>query len=153
MLSTKAANEFRDSWLPNASVQGLEHLLKLLDQQSPLLIRDKWTGPLWPNAATAEFSQGCLATQIAWLHPMTEHLYGDAGFRWLTEVAGIPAESSDLMHAWDKGSHVNAELAYLIRQELDRRNRKKLVDRRASFQDLIRIELRPFHNKHESKTE
>jgi len=49
---------------------------------------------------------GCLATQIAWHHPQTEHLTIEAGVTWLTRVARLNPATSRVILAWDhRGLH------------------------------------------------
>ena len=121
MLSQGAVDEFRQQWLPNVTDGGLEHLRSLLDQHSPLLVRGNWISDFPPNSEVSDFSKGCLATHIAWFHPETAQMHLEAGYQWLHEVVGIQSVASHVLREWDAGSKVEAELAYLVREEQQRR--------------------------------
>ena len=85
MLSPDCLDELRSAWLPNITDAGLERLLDLLEKGSPLLIS---------GCFTRAIPMGCLASQVAWNHPDTDHLNVDAGITWLHQVAGLnPATS------------------------------------------------------------
>jgi hypothetical protein len=68
---------------------------------------------------------GCLASHVAWNHPLTRHLTEEAGVRWLTRVAGLNPATSAVILAWDRDGLHNRELrAGLLtacREELERR--------------------------------
>ena len=72
--------EFRASWLPHVSDDGLNRLIELLDKASPMLIH---------GAFTRAVPQGCLATHIAWNHPQTCRHQHEAGVMWLSRVAKL----------------------------------------------------------------
>jgi hypothetical protein len=93
--------EFRQQWLPNAPRSAVLRLAELLRAGSPLLIHGRFvqTPP-----------QGCLATQIAWHHPATQHLDIEAGITWLTRVAGLNPATSRVVTAWDRDGVANFEL-------------------------------------------
>ena len=65
MPATDPLTEFRTHWLPNVSDTGLSRLVSLLESQSPLLIR---------GAFVHAVPMGCLASHIAWNHPVTRNL-------------------------------------------------------------------------------
>ena len=111
MLSQGAVDEFRQQWLPNVTDSGLDHLRRLLDQHSPLLVRRNWISDFPPNSEVSDFSEGCLATHIAWFHPATAEMHTQAGYQWLNDVVGIKLETSHVLREWDGGSQVEAELA------------------------------------------
>ena len=123
MLSQEALDEFRDRWLPNMTDDGLSHLLGLLDEQSRLLVRNAWAR----NSGSATDAFGCLATQVARHDSRIGQMHGDEGFRWLKEVVGIDVtyNISHVIYEWDKNSRVEAELAYLLREEKQRREAGK----------------------------
>jgi hypothetical protein len=85
--------EFRDSWLPHVSDDGLARLIELLEKASPLLIH---------GAFTRAVPMGCLASHIAWNHEQTCHLGHEAGVMWLSRVAGLNPATSSLILAWDR---------------------------------------------------
>jgi hypothetical protein len=116
MLSQESLNEFRSAWLPNITDEGLDHLIKLLDKASPLLIHGSFTRAV---------PQGCLATHIAWNHPNTTHLTQEAGIAWLHHVAGLNPATSHVIREWDRNCNydfdVRAELLQLLCEERCRR--------------------------------
>ena len=122
MVSQQASaiQEFRDRWLPNATDEGLNELLELLDNESPMLMRRHWTTK---TNDVSDFAIGCLATHVAWHHPKTEHLHAAAGFEWLRQVVGLDtrAEPSYVINAWDRGEPMAPVLVELIKEELQRR--------------------------------
>jgi len=92
MLSQACRQELESAWLPHVTDRGLDRLIELLEKGSPLLIRGSFTRAV---------PQGCLATQIAWHHPRTEHLLHDAGIVWLSQVAGLNPALSRVIRDWD----------------------------------------------------
>jgi hypothetical protein len=90
-LST-CLKEFRNEWLPHVTEVGLNRVIELLEQGSPLLIH---------GAFTRAVPQGCLATHIAWHHPRTCELTQDAGITWLSRIAGLNPATSLVISAWD----------------------------------------------------
>ena len=62
MLSPECLGELRAAWLPHIPDAALDRLCDLLDKGSPLLISGCFTKAL---------PMGCLASHIAWHHPMT----------------------------------------------------------------------------------
>ncbi len=92
MLSQAFREELETTWLPHVTDRGLDRLIELLEKNSPLLIRGSFTRAL---------PQGCLATQIAWHHPRTEHLLHEAGVVWLTKVVGMNPAVSRVIRDWD----------------------------------------------------
>jgi hypothetical protein len=93
MLSTSCLEELRGAWLPNVTDAGLDRLIELLEQGSPLLIHGSFTRAV---------PMGCLATHIAWHHPRTSHLTVDAGVTWLHRVAGLNPATSHVIREWDR---------------------------------------------------
>ncbi len=139
MLSLDCVREFRSSWLPNISAQGLDRLVDLLEKGSPLLVH---------GCFTKVVPMGCLATHIAWHHPQTAHLNADAGISWLHRVARLNPATSSVIREWDgRGSHnweVRAELAALLREERARREQltlaaSSLTDRTAERQSFLNV--------------
>ena len=102
MPATDPLTEFRTHWLPNVSDTGLSRLVSWLESQSPLLIR---------GAFVHAVPMGCLASHIAWNHPVTRNLdNADAGVRWLTHVAGLNPATSAVILAWDRECPLDREL-------------------------------------------
>lgn len=101
MLTPECLHELRTAWLPHVTEQGLDHLIELLEKDSPLLIHGSFARAI---------PQGCLATHIAWNHPTTEHLSMDAGICWLNRVACLNPATSHLIRAWDKAAGCSFEL-------------------------------------------
>jgi hypothetical protein len=101
MLSPECRRELQASWLPNISAAGLDRLIELLEQASPLLIHGSFTRVL---------PMGCLATHIAWNHPHTAHLTMDAGICWLNHVAGLNPATSHVIREWDRVGENDYEL-------------------------------------------
>jgi len=93
--------EFRTDWLPHATDEGLARLADLLAKASPLLIH---------GAFTRAMPMGCLASHVAWNHPLTCKLQQEAGAVWLTKVAGLNPATSAVIVAWDRDGHANFEL-------------------------------------------
>ncbi len=101
MLSQECRCELLTSWLPNIAPAGLDRLINLLEQGSPLLIHGSFTRVL---------PMGCLATHIAWNHPQTAHLTMDAGICWLNHVAGLNPATSHVIREWDRVGENDFEL-------------------------------------------
>ena len=97
MLSPECLAELRSAWLPNITDAGLDRLVQLLEQSSPLLIH---------GCFTRAVPMGCLATHVAWHHPRTRHLTLDAGITWLHHIAGLNPATSHVLREWDsRGAH------------------------------------------------
>jgi hypothetical protein len=105
MLSNECLNEFRNVWLPHMTSEGIDRLIDLLEKDSPLLIHGSFARAV---------PQGCLATHVAWNHPVTEHLTMEAGICWLNKVAGLNPATSLVIREWDKAARCDITL----RQEL-----------------------------------
>jgi hypothetical protein len=101
MLSPESRRELETSWLPNISDAGVDRLIGLLEQGSPLLIHGSFTRVV---------PMGCLATHIGWNHPETAHLTMDAGICWLNHVAGLNPATSHVIREWDKAGENDFEL-------------------------------------------
>lgn len=116
MSTATAIHEFRSRWIPSATTDGLNRLAELLADASPLLIHGSFS-----RCA----SQGCLATHLAWHHPMTAGLQADAGIAWLTRVARLNPATSAVVLSWDRNGvfdwQLREELLAECRQELHRR--------------------------------
>lgn len=116
MLSQECVLELRSSWLPNITDAGLDRLIELLEQGSPLLIH---------GCFTRAVPMGCLATHAAWHHPKTEHLTQDAGINWLHHVAGLNPATSKVIREWDRQGpqdwQVRSELLVHFKEERARR--------------------------------
>ena len=112
MLSRESVAELRSLWLPNITDSGLDRLIGLLEQGSPLLVHGCFTKAL---------PMGCLATHAAWHHPRTAHLTVDAGINWLHRVAGLNPATSHVIRDWDgagpHGLEVRLELLRLFKEE------------------------------------
>lgn len=118
MLAPECLRELHQSWLPNITDAGLDRLIDLLEQGSPLLIHGSFTRVI---------PQGCLATHIAWSHPRTAHLTHDAGISWLNHVAGLNPATSLVIREWDRAGcswEMRAELLAIFREQ--RRARRPL---------------------------
>ena len=100
-------NELRDGWFPHTTDAGLDRLIQLLETGSPLLIH---------GAFTRALPMGCLATHVAWHHPATAELSGDAGIAWLSRVAGLNPATSQVIRAWDCGGQYDWELRSVLLQ-------------------------------------
>jgi hypothetical protein len=111
MLSPNCLDELQRCWLPNITDAGLDRLIELLEQGSPLLIHGSFTRAV---------PMGCLATHIAWHHPRTCHLTVDAGVTWLHRVAGLNPATSHVIREWDRGGSANwkmrADLLALLKE-------------------------------------
>jgi hypothetical protein len=112
MLSPECLGELRSAWLPHTTDTGLTRLIDLLASGSPLLIH---------GCFTRAVPMGCLATHIAWHHPRTAHLTGEAGITWLHRVAGLNPATSYVLREWDRrGAHdldLRGELLAVLREE------------------------------------
>ena len=100
MLSQTCREELQGTWLPNITDAGLDRLIELLEQGSPLLIHGSFTRAV---------PMGCLATHVAWHHPATAHLTVDAGIDWLRRVGLNPA-TSQVIREWDRCGTANWEV-------------------------------------------
>ncbi len=120
MLSPDMIRELQGQWFPNITSTGLDRLIELLEQGSPLLVHGSFLGIL---------PMGCLATHAAWHHPRTGHLTVDAGITWLHQVAGLNPATSHVIREWDRrGPHDLAfrfQLLQLFKEERLNRRRKK----------------------------
>jgi hypothetical protein len=116
MLSPECLGELKNQWLPNITDAGLERLLELLEKSSPLLVS---------GCFTKAVPMGCLASHIAWNHPRTSHLTGDAGITWLHRVAGLNPATSQVLREWDRRGAADLGLRNgliaVMRAELDAR--------------------------------
>jgi hypothetical protein len=116
MLAPECLNELRTAWLPHITDTGLDHLIELLEKDSPFLIHGSFARAV---------PQGCLATHIAWHHPQTEHLTLDAGVCWLNRVAGLNPATSQLIRAWDKSAGCSFEVRSDLLAELKECRRQR----------------------------
>jgi len=132
MLSRESVCELRALWLPNITASGLDRLIELLEQGSPLLVHGCFTRAL---------PMGCLATHAAWHHPQTEHLTVDAGINWLHSVAGLNPATSSVIREWDlagpQGLEVRFELLQLLKEERQARTPKGQSE--MAVADLIEV--------------
>ncbi len=117
MLSADCHHEIDTAWLPHMTDSALDRLIELLEKASPLLVH---------GCFTRTVPMGCLATQVAWHHPATAHLCGEAGIHWLCTVAGLNPATSHVLRAWDLGGgsqnwELRAELRARFVQERNRR--------------------------------
>jgi hypothetical protein len=99
--SCNPVTEFRRSWLPHVTDEGLDRLIDLLEKASPLLIH---------GAFTRAMPMGCLASHIAWNHEKTAHLQHEAGVMWLSRVANLNPATSSVILAWDRAGVGDFEL-------------------------------------------
>lgn len=116
MLSQECLRELQTAWLPNLTDAGLDRLIELLEQGSPLLIHGSFTRAM---------PMGCLATHAAWHHPRTAHLTLDAGICWLNRVAGLNPATSHVIREWDRCAgfdfDVRNDMLTVLREQRDRR--------------------------------
>jgi hypothetical protein len=112
--------ELRDGWFPHTTDAGLDRLIQLLESGSPLLIH---------GAFTRALPMGCLATHIAWHHPATEDLSGDAGIAWLSRVAGLNPATSQVIRAWDCAGRYDWELRSALLTTCKVERERRLADR------------------------
>lgn len=123
MLPLDCLRELNQSWLPNITNAGLDRLIEMLEQDSPLLIHGSFTQVV---------PQGCLATHIAWNHPRTAHLTQDAGLAWLNHVAELNPATSLVIREWDRWTwETRAELLAIFKDH--RRSRLPLALKRAAL--------------------
>jgi hypothetical protein len=124
VLSPETLAELRAAWLPNMTDSGLERLLSLLEKGSPLLIS---------GCFTKAIPMGCLASQIAWNHPATEHLNIDAGITWLHQIANLNPATSAVLRDWDRRGardfDLRADLIAELRREFDSRRDPRDAER------------------------
>jgi hypothetical protein len=92
MLSPECVRELQTSWVPNLTDTALDHLIELLEKDSPLLVH---------GCFTRAIPMGCLATHAAWNHPRTSHMTQEAGICWLHQVAGLNPATSHVIREWD----------------------------------------------------
>ncbi len=127
MLSQESVRELKSSWLPHISDAGLDRLMELLEQNSPLLIH---------GCFTRAVPMGCLATHAGWHHPETAHLTLDAGITWLHHVAGLNPATSHVIREWDACGNLDFEIrAELIQHFTRERSRRR---KRAAKRRLVR---------------
>jgi hypothetical protein len=121
MLSPECLSELENSWLPNITDSGLDRLIELLEQGSPLLVH---------GCFTRVAPMGCLASQAAWHHPKTTHLTQDAGITWLHHIAGLNPATSKVIREWDnlgpQDFGLRSELLEVFLEERKRRQEAKL---------------------------
>jgi hypothetical protein len=132
MLSRESVCELRAQWLPHLTDSGLDRLIELMEQGSPLLVHGCFTRAL---------PMGCLATHAAWHHPRTAHLTVDAGINWLHLVAGLNPATSHIIREWDsagpQGFEVRFELLGYLKAE--RAARRQPGDAAKSLHDLVAV--------------
>jgi hypothetical protein len=132
MLSQECLRELHSAWLPNVTDQGLDRLIDLLEQGSPLLIHGSFTRAV---------PMGCLATQVAWNHPRTAHLTLDAGITWLHRVACLNPATSHVIREWDACGAANwqtrAELLAILKDYREQRRQPPQPVHRTA--DLVRV--------------
>jgi hypothetical protein len=100
-MSSNVISEFAHDWLPHATDSGIRRILDLLEQGNPMLIH---------GAFAKSCALGCLATHIAWHHPLTAHWNEEAGIQWLTRVAKLNPATSNVILAWDRNGLFDWEL-------------------------------------------
>lgn len=129
MLTTECRDELRSSWLPHLTDSGLNRLIELLQQGSPLLIH---------GCFSRAVPMGCLATHAAWHHPETAHLNIEAGIRWLYHVAGLNPATSHVLREWDRGGCHNWQFREdLLDAFLDERRQRETPNTRHRPQALL----------------
>ena len=105
MSFATCVKELREGWFPHTTDSGLKRLIGLLESGSPLLVH---------GAFTKSLPMGCLATHIAWHHPVTNRMTHDAGVIWLSHIAGLNPATSVVIRAWDEGGQSNWDLRNVI---------------------------------------
>ena len=105
MSFATCVKELREGWFPHTTDSGLKRLIGLLESGSPLLVH---------GAVTKSLPMGCLATHIAWHHPVTNRMTHDAGVIWLSHIAGLNPATSVVIRAWDEGGQSNWDLRNVI---------------------------------------
>ena len=128
MLSPECLGELRLAWLPNITDAGLDRLLDLLEKGSPLLVS---------GCFTLAIPMGCLASQVAWNHPVTAHLNVEAGIAWLHQVAGLNPATSRVLREWDERGPADLGLRTDLVAEL-RAERARRLARPAARHRLAR---------------
>ena len=123
MLSSECLRELQDSWLPHITDAGLDRLIEMIEQGSPLLVH---------GCFTRTVPMGCLATHVAWNHPRTAHLTHDAGINWLHRVAGLNPATSHVIREWDRRGAQD----WKIRSELLTHFKQERASRRQQSVDL-----------------
>jgi hypothetical protein len=121
MVSHNALAEFRSHWLPHTTDEGLSRIIELLETDSPLLIH---------GAFSRACAMGCLATHIAWHHPVTTHWNDEAGVIWLIKVAGLNPATSAVIQDWDRDwvgiREFRAELLKVCQTEMQERSHRNI---------------------------
>lgn len=124
MLSRICVQELQTQWFPHMTDSGLDRIIELLEQASPLMLQ---------GAFSRAVPMGCLATQAGWHHPRTTHLTSSAGITWLHAVVGLNPGLSAVIREWDAGGLQNLELRSeflkLFREERGRRAETKAARR------------------------
>lgn len=119
MLNRECVRELEQSWLPNITNAGLERIIDLLRKDSPLLIH---------GCFAKAVPMGCLATHIAWHHPVTEHSTIDAGIYWLHHVAHLNPATSLIIREWDTRGRNNWDLRMDLVEAFDRELRQRKLN-------------------------
>ncbi len=126
MLSQECVSEFRNVWLPHMTDRGIDRLIDLLEKDSPLLIHGSFAKAI---------PQGCLATHVAWNHPITEHLTMEAGICWLNKVAGLNPATSLVIREWDKAARCDITLRQELLFEMKEHRRQRREAHETNFVD------------------
>jgi hypothetical protein len=132
MLSPECVQEFRTFWMPNMTDAGLDRLIDLMEKNSPMLIH---------GCFTKTVPMGCLATHVAWNHPTTAHLTGDAGINWLHRVAGLNPATSYVIREWDGRGLDNWQLRadFLAELKEHRQSRQQPVKPVDRIRELVTV--------------
>jgi len=116
-LTDPFIRELERNWFPGTTDAALNHLLKLLESASPLLVHGCFTQ--FPP-------QGCIATQIAWHHERTTHLSHDAGIVWLDQIAKLSPISSIVLSTWDILGSRDIGLRHALIEQVRSERRRRL---------------------------
>ncbi len=117
MLNHECVRELEQSWLPNISDSGLDRIIDLLRKESPLLIH---------GCFTKAVPMGCLATHIAWNHPVAGNSSSiDAGIYWLHHVAHLNPATSLVIREWDTKGCKNWQLRMDLLEVFDREAQRR----------------------------
>ncbi len=132
MLSSECLHELRASWMPNMTDAGLDRLIELLEKGSPMLVH---------GCFTRTVPMGCLASHVAWNHPLTAHLTVDAGISWLHRVARLNPATSYVIREWDSRSADNWEVRadFLAELKAHRRGRQQDTKPADRLRELVEV--------------
>lgn len=115
-LTESFTRELEHHWFPGTPNSALDHLLRLLETASPLLVH---------GCFTRVPPQGCIATQIAWHHEKTARLGQDAGIIWLDQIAKLNPISSVVLSTWDMLGSQDVGLRHALMEQFRTERRRR----------------------------